>query len=65
MRSLLAMGFNMKLAFDDFLNSMSETNATLDYFTDFDKVKKNVAQIEIKLNQLNYLLGKEDVTQAV
>ena len=44
----------MKLAFDDFLNSMSETNATLNYFTDFDKVKKNVAQIEIKLNQLNY-----------
>ena len=55
----------MKLAFDDFLNSMSETNATLNYFTDFDKVKKNVAQIEIKLNQLNYLLGKDDLTQAV
>lgn len=55
----------MKLAFDDFLNSMSETNATLDYFTDFDKVKKNVAQIEIKLNQLNYLLGKDDLAQAV
>ncbi|STZ01404.1 Type-2 restriction enzyme MboI [Moraxella lacunata] len=55
----------MKLAFDDFFNSMSETNATLDYFTDFDKVKKNVAQIEIKLNQLNYLLGKDDLAQAV
>ncbi|MFA9486345.1 MULTISPECIES: type II restriction endonuclease [unclassified Moraxella] len=55
----------MKLLFDDFLNSMSETNATLDYFTDFDKVKKNVAQIEIKLNQLNYLLGKDNLTQAV
>ncbi|MBE9577962.1 MULTISPECIES: type II restriction endonuclease [Moraxella] len=55
----------MKLAFDDFLNSMSETNATLDYFTDFDKVKKNVAQIEIHLNQLNYLLGKDDLKQAV
>lgn len=55
----------MKLTFDDFLNSMSETNATLDYFTDFDKVKKNVAQIEINLNQLNYLLGKENLTQAV
>lgn len=55
----------MKLAFDDFLNSMSETNTTLDYFTDFDKVKKNVAQIEIHLNQLNYLLGKDDLKQAV
>lgn len=55
----------MKLTFDEFLNSMSETNATLDYFTDFDKVKNNVAQIEIKLNQLNYLLGKDDIKQAV
>lgn len=55
----------MKLSFEEFLNSMSETNATLDYFTDFDKVKNNVAQIEIKLNQLNYLLGKDDLKQAV
>lgn len=62
---IVSNGFNMKLAFDDFLNSMSETNTTLDYFTDFDKVKKNVAQIEIKLNQLNYLLGKDDLKQAV
>jgi type-2 restriction enzyme mboI len=65
MKLWLVTEFNMKLAFDDFLNSMSETNATLDYFTDFDKVKKNVAQIEIKLNQLNYLLGKDDLAQAV
>lgn len=65
MKSWSAMELNMKLAFDDFLNSMSETNATLDYFTDFDKVKKNVAQIEIHLNQLNYLLGKDDLKQAV
>ncbi|MGK8251939.1 type II restriction endonuclease [Moraxella lacunata] len=65
MKSWSAMELNMKLAFDDFFNSMSETNATLDYFTDFDKVKKNVAQIEIKLNQLNYLLGKDDLAQAV
>ncbi|UYZ81465.1 type II restriction endonuclease [Moraxella bovis] len=35
------------------------------HFTDFDKVKKNVAQIEIHLNQLNYLLGKDDLKQAV
>lgn len=65
MKSWSAMELNMKLAFDNFLNSMSETNATLDYFTDFDKVKKNVAQIEIHLNQLNYLLGKDDLKQAV
>lgn len=55
----------MKLSFEEFLASMSETNATLDYFTDFDKVKNNVAKIEIKLNQLNYLLGKDNLKEAV
>ena len=34
----------------------SETNATLDYFTDFKKIKSNVNKISIKLNQLNYLM---------
>lgn len=42
-----------------------ETNATLDYFTDFGKVRCNVAKISIKLNQLNYLIGKEDLLKAV
>ena len=44
---------------------MSETNATLDYFTDFEKVIKNTNKIAIKLNQLNYLIGKEDLRKAI
>lgn len=55
----------MKIDFDEFFNSLSETNATLDYFTDFSKVKYNVNLIEIKLNQLNYLIGKDDLQTAV
>ncbi|GAB6188950.1 type II restriction endonuclease [Marinitoga arctica] len=51
--------------FDEFISTLSETNATLDYFTDFDKVINNVSKIEIKLNQLNYLLGKKDIKKAV
>lgn len=38
----------MKLSFEEFLNSMSETNATLDYFTDFDKVK--IMLLKLRLN---------------
>ena len=34
-------------------------------FTDFKKIKSNVNKIAIKLNQLNYLIGKEDLNKAV
>ncbi len=55
----------MSEQFKTFLSQLSETNATLDYFTDFNKIKKNVNKISIKLNQLNYLIGKENLTEAV
>lgn len=29
---------NMLKPFDEFLSQLSETNATLDYFVDFDKI---------------------------
>ena len=51
--------------FELFMSQLSETNATLESFTDFEKVSKNVAKIAIKLNQLNYLLGKDDLRAAV
>lgn len=55
----------MKKNFETFLSSLSTTNATLDYFTDFEKAHDNVQQIELHLNQLNYLLGKTDLRSAV
>ena len=55
----------MSEQFELFLSQLTETNATLDYFTDFEKVKNNVSKISIKLNQLNYLIGKEDLGQAI
>lgn len=55
----------MSEQFKIFLSQLSETNATLDYFTDFKKIKSNVNKIAIKLNQLNYLIGKEDLKEAV
>jgi type II restriction enzyme len=55
----------MSEQFKIFLSQLSETNATLDYFTDFKKIKSNVNKIAIKLNQLNYLIGKEDLNKAV
>ncbi|MFM7681506.1 MAG: type II restriction endonuclease, partial [Bacteroidota bacterium] len=55
----------MSEQFKVFLSQLSETNATLDYFTDFKKVKANVSKIAIKLNQLNFLIGKSDIEVAV
>lgn len=55
----------MSEKFITFLSELSESNATLDYFTDFDKIVKNINKISIKLNQLNYLLGKDDVKNCV
>ena len=55
----------MSEQFKTFLSQFTETNATLDYFTDFKKIKNNVNKIAIKLNQLNYLIGKENLTEAV
>jgi type II restriction enzyme len=55
----------MPSQFDIFLSQLLKTNSTLSFFTDFDKVRTNVNKIAIKLNQLNYLLGKENLNEAV
>ena len=55
----------MSEQFEMFLSKLSETNATLDYFTDFEKIKGNMNRISMKLNQLNYLIGKENLKEAV
>ncbi len=55
----------MSEQFNTFLSQLSETNATLDYFTDFKKIKSSVNKISIKLIQLNYLIGKENLKEAI
>ena len=47
------------------MSQLAETNATLDFYTDFMKIRENVRSIEIKLNTLNYLIGKQDLDAAV
>lgn len=54
-----------KKQFEIFLSQLKETNATLDFFCDFDKISKNVDKISIKLNQLNYLIGQNDMEAAI
>jgi len=55
----------MKKNFPKFLEQLAETNATLGFYVDFEKVKKNIDKIKIKLNQLNYLVGHDDIKTGI
>lgn len=47
------------------MSQLQETNQTLDFFCDFDKISANVAEVEMSLNTLNYLIGKDDLAKGV
>ena len=51
--------------FNLFMSQLQETNQTLDFFCDFDKISANVAEVEMSLNTLNYLIGKENLAKGV
>ncbi len=51
--------------FNDFMKPLKETHFSLKDYVDFPKVAANVEAISIKLNQLNYLIGQEDMSGAV
>lgn len=51
--------------FNEFMSQLKDTNATLDFFCDFDKINANVEAISMKLNQLNYLIGQQDMEGAI
>lgn len=51
--------------FNTFMSQLKETNQTLDFFCDFEKISQNVKNIEISLNMLNYLIGKPNIEEAV
>ena len=55
----------MEKDFIKFLSQLSETNATLDFFVDFNKVNNHINNVKIRLNQLNYLIGQSDMKIAI
>lgn len=54
-----------KISFNDFLKTLQKTNATLDYFVNFKKCSTNIKKISAHLNQLNYLLNKQDLKSEI
>lgn len=47
--------------FNDWLSTMRDSIATWKYYTDFDKVYRNVDTIKIELNILNSLIGSKNI----
>ena len=53
------MSYRNKLEY--FINTLSMSNKTPNYFINWEKVVKNTNKFELELNTLNYLVGKEDI----
>lgn len=51
--------------FDVFMSQLQETNQTLDFFCDFEKISQNVDNIKLSLCMLNSLIGAADMRKAV
>ncbi len=51
--------------FTTFMSQLKETNQSLDFFCDFDKIHSNVNEIRLSLCMLNSLIGVVDMRSAV
>lgn len=51
--------------FNKFISQLQETNQTLDFFCDFEKISQNVEDIKLSLCMLNSLIGVQDMRKAV
>lgn len=51
--------------FSTFMSQLQETNQTLDFFCDFEKINRNVSDIKLSLCMLNSLIGASNMRAAV
>lgn len=52
---------NSEEVFNYFLKTITDSITYWDYFVNWEKVFKNISDIELDLNTLNYLIGKENI----
>lgn len=62
---LLKIKLNMEKNFNEFMSQLQETNQTLDFFCDFDKISQNVEEIKLSLCMLNSLIVSTDMRKSV
>ena len=51
--------------FNKFMSQLQETNQTLDFFCDFEKIAANVDNIKLSLCMLNSMIGTTDLRRSV
>lgn len=51
--------------FNKFMSQLQETNQTLDFFCDFDKISRNVEDIKLSLCMLNSLIGSTNMRKSI
>lgn len=49
--------------FNELTSNFIESNRTYSYFINWDKVNKNIEDIEVRLNIMNAVIGSEDIKQ--
>lgn len=59
------MAAHTKEQFEQFMSQLKETNQTLDFFCDFEKINSNVENIKLSLCMLNSLIGTTDLRRSV
>lgn len=47
--------------FDYFISNLKKTNRTFEFFIDWAKVFQNIENVEVELNIMNYLIGKQNI----
>lgn len=55
----------MKKSFDEFIDSLIETNRELAFYCDFDKIEARVNKVRLQLNMLNSLIGSNDLRASI
>lgn len=55
----------MEKNFEKFMSQLQETNQSLDFFCDFDKIAQNVEDIKLSLCMLNSLIGSSDMRKSI
>ena len=53
----------MKKDFNNLISTFKSSIKTWDYFVNWNKVFSNSSELEIALNKLNYLLGKDNLKE--
>jgi len=59
------MSAHTEQEFEIFMSQLKETNQTLDFFCDFEKISHNVENIKLSLCILNSMIGSADLRKSV